>query len=386
MNNPYVSLETLFSNSNTVIQRALRESDGLTVILKSLVAPYPTTAQLQRFVFSCEVAKKFDHPNILKVLDFQEHNNSPFMVLEDHQLIDLQSYSQQQTDKHLSVSDFLNIAIQVAEALSVIHHAQVIHKGLHPGNLLINPQSLKLQVTDFGSASILTREQMALAPPEKLEGLLPYISPEQTGRMNRVLDYRSDFYTLGVTFYELLSGELPFKASDALGMVHAHIAKPHQPLVELGKNIPLVVSELVDKLLQKSAEQRYQSAQGLKHDLEKCSQALRNNKLMTKFDLGEKDISDRFQISQKLYGRSREVAALLSHFNKIVGGQSQLLAVSGYPGVGKSVLINEVHKPIAAHNGLFLSGKFDQFQRSTPYFAIRQMLDIWLLKVLSLPL
>lgn len=380
--NPYLPLETLFSNTNTVIQRATR--DGEKVILKSLVAAYPTQAQLQRFLFSCKVAKKFDHPNILKVLDFQEHNNAPFMVLEDHQSIDLRQYTQQYVDKCLPIGDFFTIAIQVAEALSVIHHAQVIHKDLHPGNLLINPQTLTVQVTDFGLASILSREQPALAAPEKLEGILSYISPEQTGRMNRALDYRTDFYTLGVTFYELLSGRLPFEADDALGIVHAHIAKVQKPLVQLGKKIPMMLSKLIDKLLHKSAEERYQSAQGLKVDLEKCLQAYQQGDLTESFELAETDVSDRFQISQKLYGRSAEVNTLLQHFNQVTEGIPQLLCVSGYSGMGKSVLINEVHKPIAAHNGLFLSGKFDQFQHSTPYFAFKQMLKTWLLEILSL--
>jgi len=383
--NRYIPLETLFSNSSTLIQRAVRECDGATVILKTLVASYPTSAQRRRFLFACDVSKKFDHPNILKVLDYQELNNSPFIVFEDQQSIDLRQYTQQQTGKCIPIGDFLIIATQLAEALSVIHHAHVIHKDLHPGNLLINPQTLNMQVADFGLASILTREQPTLAAPDKLEGLLPYISPEQTGRMNRALDYRTDFYTFGVTFYELLSGQLPFSASDALGIVHAHIAKAHKPLNQLGKDIPGMVSTLIDKLLNKSAEERYQSAHGLKVDLEKCLQAYQQDQLIETFELGESDISDRFQISQKLYGRSAEVNTLLTHFNQIISGQPQLLSVSGYSGVGKSVLINEVHKPIAAHNGLFLSGKFDQFQRSTPYFAFKQVLKPWLLKILSLP-
>ncbi|MFT6123395.1 MAG: putative ATPase/signal transduction histidine kinase [Oleiphilaceae bacterium] len=383
--NRYIPLETLFSNTSTIIQRATRECDGEKVILKSLVALYPTQAQLQRFLFSCEVTKKFNHPNILKVLDFQERNNTPFMVFEDHQSIDLRKYTQQQVDKCIPIVDFFVIAIQIAEALSVIHHAQVIHKDLHPGNLLICPQTLKVQVTDFGLASILNREQPSLASPEKLEGLLPYISPEQTGRMNRALDYRTDFYTLGITFYELLSGQLPFSANDALGMVHAHIAKAHKPINQLDKTIPVMVSKLIDKLLSKSAEERYQSALGLKHDLEKCLQGYQQGIKTETFELGEADVSDRFQLSQKLYGRTEEVNVLLSHFNQVIKGQPQLLCVSGYSGVGKSVLINEVHKPIAAHNGLFLAGKFDQFQRSTPYFAFKQALTTWLLKTLSLP-
>ena len=214
--NRYTPTETLFSNRNTLIQRAIRECDGATVILKSLVDAYPTQGQLQQFELAYDLLKKIDHPNIIKALDYQTQSNMPVVVFEDQQSIDLRKYTQQQTDQCLPIIDFLTVAIQLADALSVIHHAHIIHKDLHPGNLLINSHTLHIQVSDFGSASVLTREQPSLVSPEKLEGLLPYISPEQTGRMNRSIDYRSDFYTLGVTFYELLSGQLPFEADDDL--------------------------------------------------------------------------------------------------------------------------------------------------------------------------
>lgn len=382
--NNYTLQETLFSNDRTLIQRAIRESDGTRVILKSLVASYPTLAQLRRFSFAYEVVKKFDHPNIIKVLDYIEQGNVPVMVLEDQQSIDIRQYTGQQTNKRLSVDKFLTVAIQLADALSVIHHAQVIHKDLHPGNIIIHPETLHAQIIDFGLSSILSREQPSLAAPDKLEGVLAYISPEQTGRMNRTLDYRTDFYTLGVTFYELLTGQVPFRAEDSLGMVHAHIAKNQKPVIKICKEIPEVISKLIDKLLNKVAEERYQSAQGLKTDLEKCLKALKDDKAPQSFSLGEGDVSDRFQIPQKLYGRETEINTLLTHFNKTSYGAPQLLSVCGYSGIGKSALMNEVHKPIAEHNGLFLSGKFDQFQRNIPYSAFYQVLKSWLLKVLSL--
>jgi len=376
--------DILFNNGGTLIQRAIRESDGQTVILKSLVAAYPKAAQLSRFSFAYDVLNKFDHPNIIKALDYLEQDNAPVLVLEDIQGIDLRQYAKQQTDKRLPLEGFLNIAIQLADALSVIHHAHVIHKDLHPGNMIINPESQQAQIIDFGLASVLTRERPSLAAPDKLEGVLAYISPEQTGRMNRALDYRSDFYTLGVTFYELLSGQLPFSAEDALGMVHAHIAKDHKSLMKVCKDIPEVVSRIIDKLLNKVAERRYQSAQGLKQDLETCLQALKKKQDLKNFKLGKEDISERFQVPQKLYGRQTEINRLLEHFNKVADGTPQLLSICGYSGVGKSALMQEVHKPIAAHNGVFLSGKFDQFQRNIPYSAFHQILKSWLLKMLSL--
>ena len=383
----YTPQDTLFSNGRTLIQRATREQDSATYILKTLVVTKPTEGQIRRFSFSYEVAKKFDHPNILKVLEYIEADldGCPVIVQQDSHAIDLRQYNKQRFNAPLPLVDFLNIAIQLAGALSVIHHAQVIHKDLHPGNIIINPDTLQVQIIDFGLASLLTREQPSLAAPERLEGILAYLSPEQTGRMNRAVDYRTDFYTLGITLYELLTGHVPFRAVDALGIVHAHIAKAHKPVIKERPDTPQVVSSLIDKLLNKVAEERYQSAQGLKADLEKCLQAFINDKAPQVFPLGENDTSDRFQIPQKLYGRKREINTLLESFHKVAEGAPQLLAVSGYSGIGKSALVHEVHKPIAASDGLFLSGKFDPFQRNIPYSAFHQAFKSWLVQALSLP-
>jgi len=385
----YTPKETLFSNSRTLIQRAIRQHDGqqdnASFILKKLVVVNPTEGQVRRFSFAYEVAKKFDHPNILKVVDYLERDGAPVIVQEDSHAIDLRQYCKQQANERLPLEDILSIAIQLADALSVIHHAQVIHKDLHPGNIIINPENQQVQIIDFGLASLLTREQPILAAPERLEGILAYLSPEQTGRMNRSVDYRTDFYTLGITLYELITGHVPFNAVDALGMVHAHIAKTHKPVIKACPNTPPIISSLIDKLLNKVAEERYQSAQGLKTDLEKCLQALKNNKAPQSFPLGDSDISDHFHVPQKLYGRKSEISTLLKHFHKVAEGAPQLLAVSGYSGIGKSALVHEVHKPIAAHNGLFISGKFDQFQRNVPYSAFHQAFKSWLVQTLSLP-
>ena len=381
----YISQETLFSSGRTIIQRSTRQQDNITFILKKCAEESPTQAQLQRLSFSYDVAKKFDHPNILKVVDYFELGGVPTIVQEDTHSIDLRQYIKQQPDQRLSLDTFLIIAIQLADALSEIHHEQVIHKDLHPGNIIINPETQQVQIIDFGLASLLSREQPSLAAPERLEGILAYLSPEQTGRMNRAVDYRSDFYTLGITFYELLSGHVPFRAVDALGMVHAHIAKPHKPLSKVCPGFPPAISTLIDKLLNKIAEKRYQSAQGLKVDLEKCQQLLNSGNPQQSFPLGENDISDRFHVSQTLYGRKKEINTLLKHFHKVAKGSPQLFAVSGYSGIGKSVLVHEVHKPIAASNGLFLTGKFDQFQRNIPYSVFYQALKSWLMQMLSQP-
>ena len=375
--------ETLFTSSRTQIQRGIRESDGCSVILKSLSAPFPGTGQLQRFALCHELLQMFDHPNIIKVLDYIETGDSPVMVLEDSHSLDLRDYLKQRPSHRLPLADFLDIAIQLADALSVIHQAQVVHKDLHPGNVLINPNSGLVQVIDFGMASLRSREQPLMSSSGQLEGALPYISPEQTWRMNRALDYRTDFYTLGVTFYELLTGQRPFEADDALGMVYAHIAKEQTPVISLRADIPPILSKIVDKCLKKMAEDRYQSALGLKRDLEKCRDAMMAHTLSIDFTLGEQDISDRFQLSQMLYGRDTEVKGLLNCFQRSLDGDAQLLVVSGYSGIGKSSLVHEIHQPIAAQNGLFASGKFDQFQQNMPYSALQQAFKVWLQHTLT---
>ena len=380
----YEITENLFSNGRTRVDRAVRVSDGRSVVLKYLEDALPDASQLSRFSFCYDVLCRFDHPNIIKPLDWIKGDQTPIMVLEDHQSIDLLHYLTRFPAGQLPLDIFLTLAAQLAEALSIIHHAQVIHKDLHPGNILVNPATLRLQVIDFGIASLLTREQPALQAPEKLEGVLAYLSPEQTGRMNRAVDYRSDFYTLGITFYHLLTGKVPFEAEDAIGVVHAHIARTQVPVSEIRPEVPAVLSAIVDKLMNKTAEMRYQSALGLKKDLDKCRIALSRNLPVPEFPLGMEDISDRFQIPQKLYGREEETSLLLRRFFQAAGGKPRMLAVSGYSGIGKSALIHEVHKPIASYNGRFLSGKFDQFQRNIPYSAVQTALKGWIQHTLSL--
>ncbi len=390
----YHITETLFSNERTAVKRAVRASDGYSVILKQLVAHQPPPAQLSRFSFSYEVLTKFQHPNIVHPIAWISEKDEiektglsglPLMVMEDNHTTDLFQFLKTQPDAVLPLETFLTIAVQLAEGLSIVHHQQVIHKDLHPGNLLYNPKTGLAQITDFGLASLLSREQPALSSPEHLEGVLAYISPEQTGRMNRALDYRSDFYTLGCTFYHLLSGHPPFAANDALGLVHAHIAKQHTPLHELRSDIPPVLSAIIDKLLMKTAEDRYQSALGLQKDLQKVRRALGYNQIVPDFPLGLDDISDRLQIPQKLYGREKEVERLQQGFFQAAGGKPRMLAVAGYSGIGKSALVHEVHKPIAAYNGFFCAGKFDQFQKNIPYSALQTALKSWIQHALSQP-
>jgi serine/threonine protein kinase len=199
-----------------------------------------------------------------------------------------------------------------------------------------------------------------------LEGSLAYISPEQTGRMNRALDYRTDFYSLGATFYELLTGKVPFDLKDAMELVHCHIAKTPIPVCEVNPDIPPILSDIVMKLMAKNAEDRYQSAWGLKADLEICQE----NRPGFSFEIAQHDFSEHFQIPQKLYGRESEINTLLSGFERVVAGKPEIMLVAGYSGIGKSVLVKEIYKSLSEKKGYFISGKFDQFQRNIPYSVV----------------
>ncbi|ARU57937.1 protein kinase/AAA ATPase/GAF sensor-containing signal transduction histidine kinase [Oleiphilus messinensis] len=340
--------------------------------------------QVSRLWFNRDILSLFDHPNVIKLLDWIDVDQQYWLVMEDITGVELDTFSCDFPERQLPLQRFYHIAIQLADALSNIHHQQVIHKDLHPGNIVINRDSNRVQIIDFGLASLLSREQPCLAPPEQLEGMLDYISPEQTGRMNRALDYRTDFYTLGVTLYQLLTGKLPFRAEDALGLIYAHLAVQQRPVHHIRPDIPESLSAIIDKLLAKNAEDRYQSAQGLKFDLEQC-QSLPLSSAGGTFKLAQRDISDRFQIPQTLYGRETEIQGLLNLYQKILAGQPQLLTVAGYSGIGKSALVHEIHKPVAAHQGIYISGKFDQFQRNTPYSALKSALQGWFTQVLQRP-
>ncbi|MCG8365032.1 MAG: serine/threonine-protein kinase PknK, partial [Pseudanabaenales cyanobacterium] len=283
-----------------------------------------------------------------------------------------------------TLEQFFPLAIQIARILGEIHAAQIIHKDINPGNIVFNPVTGIVKIIDFSIATQLNRETPVLKSPSVLEGTLAYLSPEQTGRMNRSLDYRSDFYSLGATFYELLTGQPPFITQDALELVHCHLAIQPTPPDQINASIPPALSHIVIKLLAKNAEDRYQSVLGLIHDLERCCQQWEATREITLFELGEQERCDRFIIPEKLYGRETEVQTLLTAFERVSGNtcnqpkskiqnpKSELVLVSGFSGIGKTAVVREVHKPITRQKGYFIQGKFDQFNRNLPFSAFVQ--------------
>jgi PAS domain S-box-containing protein len=273
----------------------------------------------------------------------------------------------------LDVSHFLRIAIPLAGALRHVHERGLIHKDIKPANILVDTASGGVWLTGFGIASRLPRERQAPAPPEVIAGTLAYMAPEQTGRMNRSVDSRSDLYALGVTFYELLTGQLPFTATDPMEWVHCHVARKPVPPDERVAGIPEPLSAIVMKLLAKTAEERYQAAAGAEGDLRRCLAEWESHGRIDPFQLGAHDVSDRLRIPEKLYGRDREVDTLLASFDRVVANSTtELVLVSGYSGIGKSSVVNELHRALVSPRGLFASGKFDQYKRDIPYATLGQ--------------
>ena len=359
----------LYESANSLVYRAIREADNQPIILKLLKESYPTPQELVRYRTEYRITQELKEPGVVQVYDLQKYQNSLVMFVEDFGGESLKFWMQQRS---FTLEEFLLLAIATTEILGQIHSANIIHKDINPSNIVYNPQTKQLKIIDFGISTQLSRETPILKNPGVLEGTLAYISPEQTGRMNRTLDYRADFYSLGVTFYELLTGKLPFETEDALELVHCHIAR--QPLSphEIKPEIPLIISQVVSKLMAKNAENRYQTALGIKHDLEMCLLQLQETDSIEEFALGTRDITDRFLISEKLYGRESEVDRLLAAFERVSTGSAEMMLVAGFSGIGKTSVVNEVHKPIARQRGYFIKGKYDQFGRNIPFSAFVQ--------------
>ena len=369
--------EKLHEGRSTLVHRAVRLSDGEPVVLKMLPGGNLPPETLARFRREFEITHSLNSANkdgdvlgVIRALGYQTLMGRPAIVLEDFGGDSLDRFK----GRRWNVDDFLNLAIQVVETLGQVHARQIMHKDINPSNVVFNPNTGQAKIIDFGLSTILPRENIARVNLNVLEGTLAYISPEQTGRINRAVDYRTDFYSLGVTFYELLTGRLPFDDQDALGLLHSHLARQAVPPHELNQEIPVNLSNIVMKLLAKSAEDRYQSAYGLKADMIECEKQWRAHQDVREFTLGQKDISDRFQISQTLFGRVRESQSLIEAFDNIREGAFEIMFVSGEAGMGKSSLVNELQIPVARQNGYFISGSYLQSQSQVPYSALIEAL------------
>jgi predicted ATPase/GAF domain-containing protein len=385
-------LVQIYESTTSIIYRSIGNPNDRPEILKVLKSDCPTPRELTQYQQEYAILRSWQLAGVPRAYDLQKHHNTLVMFLEDFGGESLQILL---ASRKFLLAEFLNLAIKIAEILSQIHAAKIVHKDINPANIIYNPITGQVKIIDFGISTVFTRENTQLKSPQLLEGTLAYMSPEQTGRMNRTLDYRTDFYSLGVTFYQLLAHQLPFATTDPLELVHCHIARQPLPPHHINPEIPQPLSNLVMKLLAKTAEERYQSAWGLKLDLVECLRQLELTGEIADFTLAARDISGNFQIPQKLYGRDREIVTLLAAFDRVASPEVtglnlarspvEIVLVAGYSGIGKTALVREVYKPITQKRGYFIAGKFDQLQRNIPYSAIAQAFKSLVQQLLSEP-
>ena len=342
---------------------------NMPVAMKVLNFEFPTPGDIAQFYNEYDIIEGLQLRGTRNVLKRSREKNRHALFLEWFPSKTVKEVFQKRPN---DIQDFLYMAVGAADALGELHQHNIIHKDISPYNILFNLQDRTVRIIDFGISTRFDLKHHYLGNPERLEGTLAYNSPEQTGRMNRTVDYRTDLYSLGITFYEALAGRLPFPASDAMELVHAHIAQVPAPVDTINPVVPTVLGRIIARLIAKNAEDRYQSAYGLKFDLEQCLAAYEQSGKVPDFELGQRDYSGRFLIQQKLYGREHEITELMNAFHRCAEGTKELMLVSGYSGTGKSALVREVHKPITESRGYFIEGKFDQFQRAVPYYAVLQ--------------
>jgi PAS domain S-box-containing protein len=351
------------------------------VLTLQAVAEQPTPDVVNRLAHEYELKDQLDDSWAIRPIEFVRERERTLLVLESPRGVPLDHI-----EAPLELGLLLRLAVDIAVALGRLHERGLIHKDIKPANIFVNTSTGQAWLTGFGIASRVPRERQAPDPPEFIAGTLAYMAPEQTGRMNGSIDSRSDLYSLGVTLYQVLTGTLPFTASDPMGWVHCHIARKPTPPGERLEHVPDPVSAIIMKLLAKTAEERYQTAAGLESDLRRCLEEWENRQRIDDFLLGEHDRPDRLLIPEKLYGRAAEIQTLLACFDRVVAnGTPELVLVAGYSGIGKSSVVNELHKVLVPPRGLFASGKFDQYQRDIPYATLAQAFQRLVRPLLSKP-
>jgi len=360
--------KAIASSSQFVTYRAIRIADGMPVIVKTPNQEHPSERQIARLKHEYQITTKLNHPGVGKAYSLEPLNESIALILEDTKSNTLHYYLDDQ--KPISITSFFKISIQLSDILGSIHKQQIIHKGIRPHSILWDPILNEVKLIDFGISTQLSQESQELNFSSILEGSLPYISPEQTGRMNRKLDYRTDYYSLGITFYEILTGKLPFQAQDVMGWLHNHIAKIPSDPATLNAAIPHSLIQIVMKLMSKDPGDRYQGTYGLIKDLKECQKQWSGKNSDDNFILGRWDISEKFNIPKKLLDRENELLILKEQYRQTAKGNSGLAIISGPSGIGKTTLIKEFSKSFIQNKGLFIEGRLESFQQDTPYNAL----------------
>lgn len=379
----YILREKLFESRNSTVYRGHKENETESFIVRLLKTSYATPSEMAQFRLEYDLIKNLDLKTVVQTIEMIDQKDGFALILEDFKGVPVKDYLR--GGEKFDIQSFLIIAANIAETLGALHARSIIHRNIKPKSILIHPDTKELKITDFGIAAILTHENDEVYNPGFVSDTLTYMSPEQTGRMNRSVDYRTDLYSLGITLYEILTGLLPFKSQDPMELIHAHIAMMPKAPVKLDSRIPVIVSDILMRLLAKNPEARYQNGFGLEADFRECLKQLKEKNRIDSFELGKNDISIRFIIPQKLFGREKEINTLISRFEEAAerGKGISVMIVSGAPGIGKSAMIHEIHKPIVARHGYFISGKYEQFRRDKPYSAIIQAFQLLVKQILS---
>ena len=357
----YQILNPIYNGSRTLVYRGIRLSDQYPVVIKLLRSEYPTVASLIEFRNQYRITKNLNIDGIVPILDLEPYSNGFALIMEDQGYISLADYW---VSREFTLGELLRIALEITGILEQLYQHQIIHKDVKLQNILVHPETLKIQLIDFSISTKIDSKNQEYFNPHGLEGTLAYMSPEQTGRTHRGIDYRTDLYSLGVTLYQLFTRKLPFQSSEPLELIHAHLALSPLPLVEIKPSLPLMLNNIVLKLMAKNPEERYQTPLGLLHDLEFCLEKWETVGDIPLFPLATMDLNDHFIIPDKFYGRQSELARLSSIFPEI---QSKIIVITGQSGIGKSSLVQEFYQKVFPNPGYFISGKFDQFINNTPF-------------------
>jgi predicted ATPase/GAF domain-containing protein len=378
----YETKQQLHASEQSLVFRATRNIDGRAVILKVLKDIRPSPARIKRFEREYRIVKELELPGVVAAYDLVHASNHWVFVQED---FGGESLAQHGLAGKVGLLELLSIATGVARHLAAIHRHAVIHKDVNPSNIVLDRSSGTIKLIDFGIATRLSRETAAFGHPDLVEGTPAYLSPEQTGRTSHPLDHRTDLYSLGCTLYALLTGRPPFESSDLIELIHCHLARRPEPVSTLRRDVPSALEAIIDKLLAKNASDRYQSAEGVEADLVRCLEEWQAAGSIASFEPGARDVAWRLMPPSRLYGRREEIEQLTATFDRVAGGTTELLVISGGAGIGKSSLVKELYTPVTRRRGFFVAGKLDQFQRSTPYRPVLDMLDELIGQVLMEP-